>query len=206
LGTIDLDVKDLTILNRLNEKGRATYSEIADELMLTVPTVKARIDKLVKIGVINHFGIYLNPHALTNDTAAILSFHVHTEELRTFLDHLRSLKEIKTVFEVLDSYNLLVITHFQPLNLHQVLFEELLTHPSVKQGKIQILVKEIQSKPHQIPKSTTSLNLKCDYCGKQITGEYESLKLKDTRYYFCCTSCLANYKQWYEKTTSKLTS
>ena len=120
------------------------------------------------------------------------------------MDHLKSFNEIKSIFELLDSYNILVITHFQPLNLHQMLFEKLQTHSSVKHGKIHILLKEIQSKPHQIPKSTTSINLKCDYCGKKITGEYESLKIKNNRYYFCCTSCLANYKKWYEKNTSRL--
>ena len=78
--------------------------------MLTVPTVKSRINKLIKLGVIDHFGIYLNPHTLTGDPSAILHFQVMKDDVQSFVDHLQSLDEIKSVYEVLDNYNLLVIT------------------------------------------------------------------------------------------------
>jgi len=203
---IDLDVSDLTILNRLNEKGRATYSELAEELKLTVPTVKSRIDNLIRKGVIKQFGIYLNPHTFTTNTSAILFFQVISGEKKLFLTHLEELEAIKTVYEVLDEYNIVAITQFQSMNLHNDIFEKLQTHPSVKKGKIQIVLAEIFSKPHKIPQNTTQLNIKCEYCGKRITDDYESLKTENTRHYFCCTSCLRNYKKWREEVTSKFIS
>jgi DNA-binding Lrp family transcriptional regulator len=193
---IDLDASDLTILNRLNEKGRATYSELADELMLTVPTVKARIEKLIKIGVIDHIGIYLNPHSLTSDVSSILSFQIMKHHVDKFLAYLQTHEEIKTVYEVLDEFNIIAITQFLPMSSHQELFEKLQARPTVKQGRIQILIKEIFSKPHQIPKKSQFLNIKCEYCGKKISDEYETIKIDDIRHYFCCTSCLKNYKDW----------
>ncbi|MHA1947644.1 MAG: winged helix-turn-helix transcriptional regulator [Candidatus Hodarchaeales archaeon] len=203
---IDLDASDLTILNRLNEKGRATYSELAEELRITVPTVKSRIDNLVKKGVIKSFGVYLNPHTFTTNTSAILHFQVISGEKKLFLSLLEELEEIKTVFEVLDEYNIVVITQFQSMNMHNEIFEKLQTHQSVKKGKIQIVLVEVFSKPHKVPQNTTQLNVKCEYCGKRISDEYESLKTEDTRHYFCCTSCLNNYKQWRKEITSKFIS
>jgi DNA-binding Lrp family transcriptional regulator len=193
---IDLDSSDITILNRLNEKGRATYSELAEELMLTVPTIKSRIEKLIKLGIITHFGIYLNPHTLTDNPSAILRFQVNKEDIKSFIDYLKSLEDIKSVYEVLDVYNLVVITQFQPINMIQMLFENLQTHQLVKQARVELLMKEVFSKPHRIPQHGTLMNLKCEYCGKKILEDYETIKIKDTRHYFCCPICLRNYTKW----------
>ncbi len=193
---IDLDTSDLTILNQLNENGRVTYSQLAKKLMLTVPTVKSRIDKLLKMGVINHFGTYLNPHKLTGDPSALFYFQVNKEDVQSFLEHLHSLEEIKSVFEVLDPFNILVITQFQPLNMIQILYQKLQAQSFIKNSHIQIVMKEVFSKPHRIPQHETILNLKCEYCGKKISEDYESIKIKETRHFFCCPICLRNYTKW----------
>ncbi|MHA1976851.1 MAG: winged helix-turn-helix transcriptional regulator [Candidatus Hodarchaeales archaeon] len=193
---IDLDSSDLTILNKLNENGRVTYSDLAKKLMLTVPTVKSRIDKLLKIGVINHFGIHLNPHKLTGDPSAMFYFQVTKEDVQPFIEHLQSLEEIKSVYEVLDPYNIVVMTQFQPINMIQILYQELQAKSFSKNSRIQIMMKEVFSKPHRIPQHGTILNLKCEYCGKKILEDYESIKIEDTRHYFCCPICLRNYTKW----------
>lgn len=195
---VELDNADLTILNRLNENGRATYSEIANDLNLTVPTVRSRIDKLIKIGVIHHIGIYLNPHSLTNESAALINIKANKEHKKEFIDFLTSLDEVREVFEVLDEFNILLITQMQPLNMHQILFEEIKANSNIEEVKISILLKEVFSNPHRIPKQSQLLNIRCEYCGKQITDSYETEKFDDIRHYFCCKSCLRNYKKWRE--------
>ncbi len=196
---IELDNNDLIILDKLNDNGRITYSEIANDLNLTVPTVKSRIEKLIKIGLINHIGIYLNPHFLTNDCISLIALEVEKENKKEIFDHLTSLEEIKDIYEVFDEFNVIIITQIQPLRMHQLIFEEIKSHPHIKRAKIKILIKEILSRPHRIPKNTSLLNILCEYCGKQITGSYETEKFEDVRHYFCCTSCLGNYKKWYRK-------
>ncbi len=195
---ISLDNADLTILNRLNVNGRVTYSEIADELHLTVPTVKSRIEKLMKIGVIHHIGIYLNPHSLTNETAALVRIRTSKEKKQEFIEFLKSLDEVREVFEVLDEFNVLLITQIQGLPTHQILFEEIKAHSFVEDATIMILLNEVISNPHRIPKHSQILNVRCEYCGKQISDSYETEKFEDIRHYFCCTSCLKNYKKWRE--------
>ncbi|MHA2244408.1 MAG: winged helix-turn-helix transcriptional regulator [Candidatus Hodarchaeales archaeon] len=198
MSKIELDSSDLTILTRLNKNGRATYSEIADELHLTVPTVKSRIEKLLKIGVIHHIGIYLNPHSLTNESAALIKIKVDKEKKSDFIEFLTSLKEVREVFEVLDEFNLIIITQILPLNIHQIFFEEIKSHSHTEGAKISILLKEVFSSPHRIPKQSQLLNIRCEYCGKQISDSYETAKFEEIRHYFCCTSCLRNYKKWRE--------
>jgi DNA-binding Lrp family transcriptional regulator len=193
---IELDNNDLVILDKLNENGRTTYSELAQELGLTVPTIKSRLDKLLKIGVIHHIGIYLNPHSLTNDSAALIKLEIDKSKKKEFLEFLISLEEIKDVFEALDEYNIVLITQIQPLQMHQLLFNEIKSRSGIKRANLILLIKEIASKPHRIPKQNTLLNIRCEYCGKVITSSYESEKFDDVRHYLCCKSCLNNYKKW----------
>ncbi|MFX0206187.1 MAG: winged helix-turn-helix transcriptional regulator [Candidatus Hodarchaeota archaeon] len=195
---IELDNPDLTILNRLNENGRITYSELANELNLTVPTVKSRIDKLTKIGVIHHIGVYLNPHSLTNESAALIKVKVDKEKKEEFIKFLTSVNEVREVFEVLDEFNLMMITQNQPLNMHHILYEEIKAHSYVENAEINILVKQVFANPHRIPKQSQLLNVRCEYCGKQISDSYETEKFEEIRHYFCCTSCLRNYEKWRE--------
>ncbi|MFX1514361.1 MAG: winged helix-turn-helix transcriptional regulator [Promethearchaeota archaeon] len=194
--SITLDKKDMTILSRLNEDGRITYSQLANELQLTVPTVKSRIEKLTKIGVIHHIGVYLNPHSLTSDSAVIIALKVKTTQKKEFTEHISSLEEVREVFEVLDEYNFLILSQIQSQDSSQVLFEQLLALPQVETGKITILLKEVQMNPHRIPTNTTLLNVNCEYCGKQITGSYETAMIDEVRHYFCCKTCLKSYLKW----------
>ena len=197
--SISLDENDLTILTKLNVDGRATYSDLASELNLTVPTIKSRIQKLINKGIINHIGIYLNPTKLTKDVASLISLQVDAKDLESILEYLKSLDEVREIFETLDTFNLIIITQHQPINMHQLIFTDLKSNPLVKRTQIRILTQQIISKPHRIPMESTFLNIQCDYCGKQISDSYESKKFKDMRRFFCCTSCLRNYEKWWEK-------
>ncbi|MFW9780533.1 MAG: AsnC family transcriptional regulator [Candidatus Heimdallarchaeota archaeon] len=204
--SIELDAKDLAILDWLNTNGRATYSEIAasEGINLTVPAVKARIEKLQKIGVINHIGIYLNPHALTTDGTALIRLQVYKNDKDGLLESITNLPEVKEVFEALDEYNIVILTQIQPLSMHQLFFEELKANTRVKQAKLTLLLKEVLSRPHRIPKHNILLTVNCEYCGKQIknTESYETWKINDIQHYLCCTSCLGNYQKWYKKQIS----
>jgi DNA-binding Lrp family transcriptional regulator len=197
--SITLDRKDLTILTRLNKDGRITYSQLATELHLTVPTVKSRIEKLSKIGVIHHIGVYLNPHSLTSDCAAIIALKVTSIQKKEFIDHISSLEEVREVFEVLDEFNFLILSQIQSQESSKVLFEQLLALPQVETGKITILLKEVLMNPHRIPTNTTLLNVNCEYCGKQIIDSYETAMIEEVRHYFCCKTCLKSYIKWRKK-------
>jgi Lrp/AsnC family leucine-responsive transcriptional regulator len=54
------DRNDLEILKILQKNARAPVSEIAKELKLSRPTVKNKIERLVREGIIKGFTIELN--------------------------------------------------------------------------------------------------------------------------------------------------
>ena len=197
--SIKLDEIDISLLTRLNKDGRTTYSNLSTELGITVPTVKSRIDKLMKIGVIDHIGIFLNPHSLTQESSSMILLQVNKKNMTKFLDYIKDIEEIKDVYEVLNEYNILIITQHLPINIQRIVFEDLKDQEMVEKAQIKVLTKEIQSHPHIVPKHSILLNIRCEYCGKTLSESYESEKLADVRHFFCCRSCLTNYKKWWEK-------
>jgi DNA-binding Lrp family transcriptional regulator len=194
--SIELDQKDLIILERLNKDGRMTYSQLGTELNLSIPSIRSRIEKLLKIGVIDYIGIHLNPHSLTSDNSAIISTKVDSKEKKQFFAFLSTLESVKTVYEVLDEDNVIIITQNISFFDSEKLFEKLRQRSEVLNVKISFVTKEIFSKPHLIPKNTKLLNIQCEYCGKQIQGKYETGKFENVSHYFCCKSCLSNYIDW----------
>ncbi len=194
--SIKLDQKDLVILERLNKDGRVTYSQLGEELNLSVPSIKSRIEKLQKLGVFDYIGLHLNPHTMTPDGAAIIALKVSPDEKDRFFKFLSSLELIKVVYEVTDEYNVNVLTQYCSFLESDGLFESLMKRPEVQHAKISFIKRRVLIKPHRIPKGTKLLNVMCEYCGKQLESSYEVGKFDQVPHYFCCTSCLKNYRKW----------
>ncbi|MPZ07918.1 MAG: AsnC family transcriptional regulator [Nitrososphaeraceae archaeon] len=67
-----LDKNDLTILPTLARDCRTSYSSIGSQIGLTPKSVKARVKKMVRSGVIERFVVRVNPAALGYRTALVL--------------------------------------------------------------------------------------------------------------------------------------
>ncbi|MBO9522705.1 MAG: Lrp/AsnC family transcriptional regulator [Nocardioidaceae bacterium] len=65
-----MDALDRQIMGVLLVDGRATYKEIGDEVGLSAPAVKRRVDKLLASGEISGFTAVIDPHVLGWHTEA----------------------------------------------------------------------------------------------------------------------------------------
>ena len=68
-----LDAIDLKILAELQESGRESASNIAENIKVSVPTITERMKKLQEGGVILGFQAILNPSDLGLDVSAIIT-------------------------------------------------------------------------------------------------------------------------------------
>ncbi len=68
-----LDTIDLKILEELQESGRESASNIAENIKVSVPTITERMRKLQESGVILGFQAILNPSDLGLDVSAIIT-------------------------------------------------------------------------------------------------------------------------------------
>ena len=79
-----MDQTDKTILCTLQENGRATYHELADETGLTVPAVRERIIKLRERGIIKGYYAVADSKLLNKDITAFImidSVAIHYQDL-----------------------------------------------------------------------------------------------------------------------------
>ena len=68
-----LDTIDLKILEELQESGRESASNIAENIKVSVPTITERMRKLQESGVVLGFQAILNPSDLGLDVSAIIT-------------------------------------------------------------------------------------------------------------------------------------
>ncbi|GGI03280.1 Lrp/AsnC family transcriptional regulator [Egicoccus halophilus] len=67
-----LDALDRRIVAWLSSDGRASYREIGDDIGLSAPAVKRRVDRLLDAGVIERFAAVIDPRALGWATEAFI--------------------------------------------------------------------------------------------------------------------------------------
>lgn len=70
---VELDDLDLRILSLLREDGRASATQIADQVKLSRPAVADRIDKLERNGVIRGHTVVVEPSALGRTITAFIA-------------------------------------------------------------------------------------------------------------------------------------
>ena len=68
-----IDKIDIKILDILQQDGRSSASNIANEIDISIPTVTDRIKKLKKFGIIKGIHAVLDPKQLGLDVAAIIT-------------------------------------------------------------------------------------------------------------------------------------
>src|SRR5919197_1879405 len=89
-----LDKNDLTILPTLASDCRTSYSSIGSQIGLTSKSVKARVKKMVRSGVIEKFVVRVNPAAFGYRTAIVL---IRTSNGITKDDVIQRVKEFRNL-------------------------------------------------------------------------------------------------------------
>ena len=95
-----MDQTDKTILCALQENGRATYHELADETGLTVPAVRERIIKLRERGIIKGYHAVADSKLLNKDITAFImidSVAIHYKDLIDYATKEVSIQECHSI-------------------------------------------------------------------------------------------------------------
>jgi len=103
-GRRSLDEKDLKILEILQENGRASYSEISRSLGMSEAAVYARIQKLIKLGVIKRFRAILDPEKLGYNLTAFIAIIAQPARYESVLKQLEKIPEIQEIYDVTGDY------------------------------------------------------------------------------------------------------
>ena len=140
-----IDLVDKNILNILQQDGRVSASNIANELDISIPTVTDRIKKLKDSGVIKGIYAVLDPKSLGLDVAAIIT--IISESSVHYKKVTQAAEKIPEVLQCLSttgkgSHMLFVVTHSS--STLEELLRKIQGWPGVTRTETQIVLSDYQ--------------------------------------------------------------
>lgn len=184
-----LDKHDIKILKILKENSRKSISEIANELKISRPTVKAKIDRLIKEGIIKKFTIEINDYF----TERGLTLHIRAKADAEAIEKLEKLDEALEIYEIAHEKNVFIKARISDAGEIKNLLKNL-RDAGLSEIECGIELSEIKKKK-EIDFLSGRLLLKCEYCGKEIKEKPYVFKLHNKEHYFCCPICLKSYRK-----------
>jgi Lrp/AsnC family transcriptional regulator, regulator for asnA, asnC and gidA len=112
---VKLDEKDKQILNILQENGRASYLQIANELEISEATVRYRVKKLIDQEIIKRFTILLDPTKIGYPTVGILMVKISPERFELASKEISELEETRHVLQNTGEYDIVAVVRARDL-------------------------------------------------------------------------------------------
>lgn len=175
-----LDDLDLKLIYLLMDNARLSISELTERLGVSRPTVRARLEKLEKEGIIEGYTIRLNPELQRAHN--VIALIVKTENPE-------KMDEFDEIFEI----NRFTSTKY----LIKVAVNTMEDLKRVIEGtgvEVLEIMPILESREKRL-KPKIKVPFKCDYCKKEIVGEPIVYKYRNRVYFFCCPTCLREFKK-----------
>jgi DNA-binding Lrp family transcriptional regulator len=191
-----LDPTDILILKELTEDGRASFRQIAKRASLSTPTVSSRLERMVHAGLIKKFVPIYDPEATANlGISAIVALSVPMSKVTQITKNLCLMPEVLGLFVTTGQSNLIAKVNLPNLQSLQ----SFLTSMTLKKLGVEVvgnqIITETVKDDHPMPfADSLQLRLKCDFCKGEIsTSRPYTIKVAESRYYFCCKTCRKSY-------------
>lgn len=190
-----LDSKDITILQTLAKDSRTKLNTLANQLGISIPTVRSRIEKLTALGIIQDYTITLSYDLLSEHPVYFLTIKCQPAEILNIIHSLEKRDECLEVHELIGAWHILIRT--TPLNRKDL--QNLLTELRNFKGIIEInpmpLATTYKQKTSHLPSHDLQVRLRCEYCEKLIEKDYQTLMINDVTHFLCCKSCLFGFEK-----------
>ncbi len=111
-----MDVIDLKILEELKDDGRKSYNEISENIGKTEATVRRRVNRLIKNGVIRKFTIEYQVDSKPK-TKATVKIEPDFKEMKNILKELRNINEITDIWRLSGDCGLFIKVESQQLKI-----------------------------------------------------------------------------------------
>ena len=190
-----LDQKDIVIIETLAKDSRTKLNTLAEMLDTSIPTIRSRIDKLEDLGIIQKFSLILSYELLSEHPSYFILLKIVPKLVPEIINELVTDERLLEVQEVIGTYQ--VIFKTIPLNMQD--FQSFMNMLREKDGVLEInplpLSTTFKQETAKLPSQEIQVKLRCEYCGKQIEKDYQTLVVDEVTHFFCCKSCLGNYQK-----------
>ena len=195
-GLMKLDRIDVAIVEILQKDGRRMYKDIAQELGVSLPTVRARVKKLIELGVIKKFTVIVNPDKIVGKIRTLLMIQANTASLQEIVQRLSELKQIREVYVVAGGYTLAVKGDFRDVTeLGEITSKVLPSIPGIQSVSCSVITEVPKEEYGSTVEPEAVVQFKCEFCGSIIFGKPIIEEINGGRYFFSGKECADAYRE-----------
>ena len=192
-GMSTLDETDLEILRLLVEDARRPYSEIAEQVDLSGPTVSDRIDRLVDLGAIRGFTVDLDRSTIAEGVEVLLDVELDPGGTASPAGRLAAAESVEHVIATADD-RLLAVATVEPTRARELL-DGAVGLDAIDSYRLHVVADRRWSPGV----GDASLDVDCVECGNPVPEDGVSATVDGTRYHFCCPVCHSRFEERYER-------
>lgn len=189
-----IDEIDIQILRLLNEDARRPYSDIAELIDVSQPTVSNRVERLRELGVIRGFSLNLDRSILHDGVAVLVELETCADTVAGVARALQGVDAVHKVYTTADSH-VLAVAVCRPEHVH-----ELVSQTTPDTATIDYEVKLLTDTETDPSIHDVEFNIECVTCGNRVISENGvSSRIDGTIYHFCCGRCEDDFTQKHER-------
>ncbi|HEX9908772.1 MAG TPA: AsnC family transcriptional regulator [Thermoplasmata archaeon] len=195
--SISLDEVDRKILRELQVDGRASFRDISSRIDVSTPTVSARVQAMLDVGLIKGYSVILDSEMLGQTTVA-LQIEAKPSDIAKVVQKIREAELVRQVYVLSDS-KILCLVSFYNQSKYQNFLESLQDIPEIMRQSNSMVLRAVKESPRAALTDEAGLMIKCYYCGHLMKDEGIKIKLDGKYHYLCCSVCEKMYREKYEK-------
>jgi Lrp/AsnC family transcriptional regulator for asnA, asnC and gidA len=134
--SVELDEIDIHILEILQENCNIKLTHIAKDLSIAESTIRYRIDRMEKKGVITNYIALLNPRKVGLNITAIMMIKITPQHINRISDELAKFKELRHLFRSTGVYDMISVVNAR--NIHHL--NELMERIKMMEGVNDLMV------------------------------------------------------------------
>ncbi|UHQ99150.1 AsnC family transcriptional regulator (plasmid) [Natrinema zhouii] len=188
-----LDEVDVQILRFLHEDARRPYSEIAERVDVSQPTVTNRVERLCELGIIRGFTLDLDRSILHEGVSVLIDVDTFASSVDDVARAFEQQESIHTVYTTADSHAIVLAT-CRPNQVHE-LVAETISESQYSKYEVKLLANtSTDTSIHDV-----EFSVECAMCGNQVVSENGvATRIDGTLYHLCCERCEADFEEKYE--------
>ncbi|NHN40386.1 Lrp/AsnC family transcriptional regulator [Halorubellus sp. JP-L1] len=187
----DLDDTDLDILRLLVEDARRPYSEIADRVNVSPPTVSDRVERLADLGVINRFTIDIDRSLISRGIPVLVELDLAPDADDRVAKRLADAEPVEHVYRTAE--NRIVANATVPAGDVRKTLRRIVDMELVEDVDVSLL--EEYTWDPQV--ADGELSLSCVECGDAVSHEGVTTQFEGDLFHFCGDDCHATFEDRY---------
>jgi DNA-binding Lrp family transcriptional regulator len=187
----DLDDTDLDILRLLVEDARRPYSEIADRVNVSPPTVSDRVERLADLGIINRFTIDIDQSLVSKGVPVLVELELPPDAGDRVVKRLSDAEPVEHVY--LTAENRVVVNATVPEGEVRESLRRIVDMEIVEDIEISLL----EEHAWQPQVADGELSLSCAECGDLVSHDGVTTQFDGDLFHFCSEECHETFQERY---------